>query len=339
MRRRGLLLTSQPCPADAQPRHAERGSSAAGHSSPACSLAGRGRGGVAGPGRRDRHKTLSRRSRPERVSCLWMPRRDRAASLRPLRPKERPCRRAGPGLRHDAARRRAGGGRRASRARAKVEIAGLLAAMGVDVIEAGFPVSSPGEHEAVRGVARERARARVCGLARARPDGDRRQLARRCATPRRRASTCSCRAPRSTSPTSCGATRDEVVEMARGAGGARARATRDDVEFSPMDATRSEPELRRRAGARGDRGGREHDQPARHRRVCPAGAGRARCSAGCTRACPSSRTWSRLVPRPGRSGPRDGELARRDRRRRAPGGARGERARRARGQHAPSRRW
>jgi 2-isopropylmalate synthase len=49
----------------------------------------------------------------------------------------------------------------------KVEIAVALDKLGVDVIEAGFPITSKGEQEAVRAVARAGLRAEVCGLARA----------------------------------------------------------------------------------------------------------------------------------------------------------------------------
>src|SRR6185437_12443358 len=48
----------------------------------------------------------------------------------------------------------------------KVEVARALAALGVDVIEAGFPIASPGDFEAVRAIATEVAGASVCGLAR-----------------------------------------------------------------------------------------------------------------------------------------------------------------------------
>ena len=52
----------------------------------------------------------------------------------------------------------------------KVEIARQLVRLGVDVIEAGFPVSSPGDFEAVRRVAAAVGdRATVCGLTRAVP--------------------------------------------------------------------------------------------------------------------------------------------------------------------------
>ena len=37
----------------------------------------------------------------------------------------------------------------------KMEIAAQLARLGVDVIEAGFPISSPGDFEAVQAIARD----------------------------------------------------------------------------------------------------------------------------------------------------------------------------------------
>jgi 2-isopropylmalate synthase len=49
----------------------------------------------------------------------------------------------------------------------KVQIAHQLARLGVDVIEAGFPVSSPGQADAVRRIASEVQGPVVCGLARA----------------------------------------------------------------------------------------------------------------------------------------------------------------------------
>ena len=49
----------------------------------------------------------------------------------------------------------------------KIEIARQLAVLGVDVIEAGFPVSSPGDFEAVKRVAKEVKGPSICGLARA----------------------------------------------------------------------------------------------------------------------------------------------------------------------------
>ncbi len=50
----------------------------------------------------------------------------------------------------------------------KLRLAHQLEALGVDVIEAGFPIASLGDREAVRGVAREIRESTVAGLARAR---------------------------------------------------------------------------------------------------------------------------------------------------------------------------
>jgi 2-isopropylmalate synthase len=49
----------------------------------------------------------------------------------------------------------------------KLEIARALEAMGVDVIEAGFPISSPGDFQAVQRISREIRGCVVCGLTRA----------------------------------------------------------------------------------------------------------------------------------------------------------------------------
>src|SRR6187397_1515462 len=48
----------------------------------------------------------------------------------------------------------------------KVEIAQQLARLGVDVIEAGFPITSPGDFDAVQAIARNVEGPVVCGLAR-----------------------------------------------------------------------------------------------------------------------------------------------------------------------------
>src|SRR4030043_309915 len=49
----------------------------------------------------------------------------------------------------------------------KLEIAQQLAVLGVDVIEAGFPVSSPAQFEATRQIAEQVKGPTICGLARA----------------------------------------------------------------------------------------------------------------------------------------------------------------------------
>src|SRR6201996_5557622 len=48
----------------------------------------------------------------------------------------------------------------------KLEMARALAALGVDIIEAGFPIASQGDFEAVRAIATEITGSSVCGLAR-----------------------------------------------------------------------------------------------------------------------------------------------------------------------------
>src|SRR5688500_20334861 len=53
----------------------------------------------------------------------------------------------------------------------KLEIAHQLARLGVDVIEAGFPITSPGDFEAVQAIAREARGPVICARARpGRPD-------------------------------------------------------------------------------------------------------------------------------------------------------------------------
>src|SRR3979409_521500 len=48
----------------------------------------------------------------------------------------------------------------------KVEIAHQLSRLGVDIIEAGFPITSPGDFESVQAIAREVEGPVICGLAR-----------------------------------------------------------------------------------------------------------------------------------------------------------------------------
>jgi len=48
----------------------------------------------------------------------------------------------------------------------KLEIAHALEEMGVDIIEAGFPISSPGDFRSVQRIAREIRNCTVCGLTR-----------------------------------------------------------------------------------------------------------------------------------------------------------------------------
>jgi 2-isopropylmalate synthase len=120
----------------------------------------------------------------------------------------------------------------------KLEIAQQLARLGVDIIEAGFPIASPGDFEAVEMIAREVQGPVICGLARANSaDIDRAWEAIR-DSERPRIHTFL-----STSDIhiehQLQSTREDVKGLAR-ASVAQAKALCEDVEFSPMDATRSE---------------------------------------------------------------------------------------------------
>ena len=55
----------------------------------------------------------------------------------------------------------------------KLELALELEDLGVDIIEAGFPISSPGDFESVNQIARTIKNATVCGLSQAGPQLDR----------------------------------------------------------------------------------------------------------------------------------------------------------------------
>jgi 2-isopropylmalate synthase len=120
----------------------------------------------------------------------------------------------------------------------KVVIATQLARLGVDIIEAGFAYSSPGDFEAVRQIAREVEGPTICSLARARPEDIDRAWEALKGAPKARIHTFL-----STSDIHLKhqfrMTRREAlkraVEMVE-----RARGYVDDVEFSPMDASRSD---------------------------------------------------------------------------------------------------
>src|SRR5947209_17701047 len=56
----------------------------------------------------------------------------------------------------------------------KLEIAQALKDLGVNIIEAGFPIDSPGDLEAVQAIARQVEGPVICGLARCDPDASQR---------------------------------------------------------------------------------------------------------------------------------------------------------------------
>src|SRR5437868_5330185 len=120
----------------------------------------------------------------------------------------------------------------------KLEMARALAGLGVDVIEAGFPIASPGDFESVRAIARDVQGPVICGLARCNPaDIDRAADAVKDA-PRARihvflaTSAIHREFKLRMSP-------EEVVRRAVDAV-QRAKAYCSDIEFSPEDAARTE---------------------------------------------------------------------------------------------------
>src|ERR1700742_1374385 len=123
----------------------------------------------------------------------------------------------------------------------KLEIAQQLARLGVDVIEAGFPITSPGDFEAVQAIARTVDGPIIAGLARthvadidaaynAVKDAERPRIHTFIST-----SDIHIKYQLQT-------TREDVKGQARAAV-AHSKEYTDDVEFSPMDATRSELEF------------------------------------------------------------------------------------------------
>jgi 2-isopropylmalate synthase len=123
----------------------------------------------------------------------------------------------------------------------KLEIAHQLARLGADIIEAGFPIASPGDFEAVQAIAREVHGPVICGLARTGfQDIDAAWNAVK-ESERPRIHTFI-----STSDIhiehQLQTTREDVKGQARAAV-AHSKQYCDDVEFSPMDATRADLEF------------------------------------------------------------------------------------------------
>jgi len=126
--------------------------------------------------------------------------------------------------------------------REKMEVARQLARANVDVIEAGFPVISDGDFEAVRTIATEVKGPIICGLARCvngdidaaaeavKPAGDRGRVHVFLATSAIHREHKLKKA------------REEILRLAR-TGVQRARGLVKDVEFSPEDASRTEPDF------------------------------------------------------------------------------------------------
>ena len=122
----------------------------------------------------------------------------------------------------------------------KMEVARALQALKVDVIEAGFPISSPGDFESVKTVASEIRGPSVAGLARANDkDIDRCwEAVQHSDRPRIHTfiATSDIHIEKKLKKT-----REDVIALATRAV-ARAKGYCDDVEFSAEDATRSDPD-------------------------------------------------------------------------------------------------
>jgi 2-isopropylmalate synthase len=126
----------------------------------------------------------------------------------------------------------------------KLELAKILEEMRVDVIEAGFPIASNGDFEAVRAISEIVTESVVCGLARA-------GMAdiERCAEAIRKAKRGRIHTFLSTSPSHrekiLNASQEDILEMITKSV-THARNLCGDVEWSAQDATRTEQDFLRR---------------------------------------------------------------------------------------------
>jgi 2-isopropylmalate synthase len=123
----------------------------------------------------------------------------------------------------------------------KLEIARQLELLGVDIIEAGFPVSSDGDFESVRAIASEITGSTVCGLARCHPkDIERAGNAIKPAKSGRIHLFCATSKIHREHKLRKG--KEEIIKLAVDSIHA-AREYTDNVEFSPEDASRTEMEF------------------------------------------------------------------------------------------------
>jgi 2-isopropylmalate synthase len=123
----------------------------------------------------------------------------------------------------------------------KLEMAHALAALGVDVIEAGFPIASPGDFESVRTIAKQVRGVQICGLARCNEkDIDRAWEALKGAErPRIHVFLATSAIHREFK---LRMDKDEIIRRAV-EGVKRARNVCDNIEFSPEDAARTESDF------------------------------------------------------------------------------------------------
>ena len=121
----------------------------------------------------------------------------------------------------------------------KLEIAELLDQMGVDIIEAGFPIASEGDFRAVSEIARRSANSVICGLARANiGDIDRCwDAVKNAEKPRIHTFIGTSPLHRAIPQLDMDQMADRIHETVT-----HARNLCDNIQWSPMDATRTEPD-------------------------------------------------------------------------------------------------
>jgi 2-isopropylmalate synthase len=120
----------------------------------------------------------------------------------------------------------------------KLEVAHALKDLGVDIIEAGFPIASPGDFEAVQEIARQVEGPVICGLARCNPeDIDRAwEALRDSSRPRIHVFLATSAIHREFKLKMA---KEEILRRAI-EGVQRAKGYCEDIEFSPEDASRTE---------------------------------------------------------------------------------------------------
>lgn len=120
----------------------------------------------------------------------------------------------------------------------KLEIAHALTDLGVDIIEAGFPIASPGDFESVQTIARQVQGPVICGLARCSPDDIDRawEAVQESERPRIHVFLATSAIHREFKLRMA---KEEIVRRAV-EGVERAKSYCDDIEFSPEDAARTE---------------------------------------------------------------------------------------------------
>ncbi|MFW6107521.1 MAG: 2-isopropylmalate synthase [bacterium] len=123
----------------------------------------------------------------------------------------------------------------------KLEIARALAHLKVDVVEAGFPIASPGDFEAVRRVAAEVSGTTPCGLARA-LEKDITCAAEALQPAERSRIHVFLATSKIHMEHKLKKAKEEILRLAV-EGVRQARNYTDDVEFSPEDASRTEPDF------------------------------------------------------------------------------------------------